>query len=355
MTATHDLLIQIQTILAPPPVQQQGFTTPLFISSDSEFNPGEVVRFYTSVEDVNLDNDLSADTVVALETAFAQNPQPAAIMVTCQPEGLTTYTATQALDRVRNAGYFVTAVAWQDHSTPADQLAFAQDCAAREVLYVFQSADAGWITPGLPTGFAGIDNIEYVAGVYATPAEPYFLDLAWLTKNMVYDPDRTSRNWAGQVRGLTPYSVTSTAYTNLIANQINFAAPFGPAPMYVAPGVSTTGRPVSELISVQWFKKRIRERWSALFLKYDAEGAKIPVDSDGQELLAAEARTQFALGVTAGHFTEGQLIITLPVITQQDRDAQRIPIEISLMTLTGAVRITSTITFSREPIVSTEA
>jgi hypothetical protein len=108
------------------------------------------------------------------------------------------------------------------------------------------------------------------------------------------------------------------------------------------------------MISLQWFKIRLLERWTRLFLRYDAEGSKIPVDTDGQEIVAAEARTQFSLGVSAGHFTADQLLITLPLITSADRDNQRIPIQIAVMTLTGAVEIAASATFSREPVVAIE-
>jgi len=352
MTATHDLLLNIQTILSPPPVQQQGLSTPLFISSDSDLSP-DPVRVYNSIQAVDNDADLSASAKAAALVAFSQQPQPASLWIAGLVDGVNPpYTLTQALDRVLDTGRDVIAVA-TDVRVTATIATFASACAAREVHYVFQTSDADWLTAGVPSAFSATAGLEYISGVYH-PTDAEFADVAWLTKNLVYDPDVTSRNWTGQVRGIAPYAVTDTQYTNLTDNNINFSAPFGPVETYIAPGVMLTGRPASEILSVQWYRRRLLSRWTRVFLQYDAAGLKIPVDVDGQEILAAEARAQFDQGVATGHFTDGQIIITLPAITSADRDAQRIPIQIALMTTTGAVRVASTVTFSRDPIVTIE-
>lgn len=350
MTATHDQLLDLQVFLAATPVQQAGLSTPLLIFNDATALGADIFRAYGSPSEAEDDADLSAVAKLAAAAAFAQNPQPAQIWIA---DVKATDTLTETLDKVLDEGLFVVAVTTPDLRVSGTQATFAASCAARQIHYTFQSSDAGWLTSGVPAAFSATASLEYVSGIYH-PTDAELDDVRWQVKNLVANPDRTSRNWTGVIAGSAPFSVSATQYNFLTENNINFAAPFGPATTYVAPGRMLNGRPASEIMTAQWFRKRLLERWTRVFLQYDAAAEKLPVDADGQGILEGEVNAQANIGISAGHFTPGQVLVTLPEVTSGDRDAQRIPIEVAIMTRTGAIKISSAVTLSRDPVITTE-
>jgi hypothetical protein len=349
MSLKHDneILGGIQFILDAPPVAGASFSSPLWISGEDALD-GDDYRIYTSSADADADVDLSASAKDAVRVAFSQ-PTPPPRVIVAAADGATTY--LQALDAVREDLY----VGWAaiDSRTLSDISTFGQGAATRKVGFVFQSGDGDFLTSDWPAAVSALESLEYNAVVFH-PEDGEKLDIATIARNISPNADNFSRNWTGRIAAVDPYDsgeVTAAEYVLALANNVNLLAEFGGRPNWLYPGKMSNGRPASEIFSSQWFQVRLFERLARLFDRYDALNLKLPVSREGQEAVAEEVRGQFDQGVSAGHFAAGQLVITLPEITDTDRDEQRIPIEVALTFETGAIKILGSVSLSRQPVI----
>lgn len=358
MTLKHDneILGGLQFFLDAPPTTGAGFGTPVLLSGESGLD-GDDFRVYTSVEQAAADEDAGDIDLFALDaitTAFSQPVPPPSVIVAHADGGggspdVADYLA--ALDAVRAVRFVGWCVA--DIRDAQDQIDVAAGCAARRVGFVIQSSASDLLGATLGMQWGALETLEYVMVNYH-PEDGEKLDMAVTARNIAPNADNFSRNWTGRIAAVDPYaagSVTETQYQNAIGNNVNLLGEFGGRPNWLYPGKMINGRPASEIVSAQWFEVRVKERIANLFDRLDARNLKLPVNSAGQAALRSEIETQFTLGVGAGHFEPGQLLITEPEITEADRDEQRIPIEVALQTQTGAIKILGSVFFSRQPVI----
>ena len=352
MSLKHDneILGGIQFILDAPPVSGASFSSPLWISGEDALD-GDPYRIYTTAEDADADGDLSASAKAAVAVCF-QQPVPPPRVIVAAADGATTY--VEALDAVREDLY----VGWAaiDSRTLTDINTFGAAAAARQVGFVFQSGEGDFLTAEWPATVSSLETLEYNAVVFH-PDDAAKLDIATIARNISPNADNFSRNWTGRIAGVAPYAsgeVSTAEYALALTNNVNLLAEFGGRPNWLYPGKMSNGRPASEIFSAQWFQVRLFERLARLFDRYDSLNLKLPVSREGQEAVAEEVRSQFDQGVSAGHFQDGQLLITLPEITETDRDEQRIPIEVALTYETGAIKVLGSVTLSRQPVIEDE-
>lgn len=353
MSVTHDNFIIDQTVvLAPAPTQIQGFY-PLLIDSATTFTDsgdglGNFVplRSYSSIEDVILDGELSAYAEAAVTAALSQSPAPAQVYVAGFDVADTYETA---FNRILTDTEFEPRFLCIDSTDPLDLIEAFQAASAAKCVLVAQLEAEQNITGSLEVA----ETSPYLMYTWHDDAlQP--AAFAYLAKFLAYDPDFTSRGGQTQVLGVDGYTraVTSNEYNLAQTNYLNLFLPFGPAPLFLSPGLMSDGRSISETLSTIWYEVRAKEDLIRFWLREDAAGRKIPVNRQGQRQIADIYRRRFDLGVNAGHFEVDQLVVNFPDITAADLDAARIPIEIAIQTTTGAVKILSTVEFSRVPVVS---
>ena len=145
------------------------------------------------------------------------------------------------------------------------------------------------------------------------------------------DPDVQSIPWDRPLKGVTAYTANLTAAQKGFAeaNNANLMLPYGGAAAFLDAGVNHEGRPVADVITAHWLKKRLAERLAALKVQESAAGRKISMpptptsSSPGQMQVMGVLTALFAQGVTAGHFVEGQTEVTPLPVTSSDITAGR--------------------------------
>lgn len=355
-TKLDPLIVQNEVRLAPTPQSQTGLSVPVLIDANSALD-GDLFRTYLTPEQVEVDlaaTELSAFAADALQTAFLRTPRPAAMIVASVetgPSDLDSY--VKVLDALGEQ-FFVTGFTI-DSRVNTDIADVALAASSRKKIFIAQSSDADLKTAGLPAALSTIEDIDWPAIIlHDEDTEP--ADFAMLARNLAVDPDTNSRNWTGRVPGIDAYAegfLPSEDIQVVVDNNVNVIAEFNQRPGWVFPGRALNGRPIAELLTALWFDVRWKERVSRKFDEYDKRDEKFPVSLAGQLVLQGEAEAIISTGVSAGHFASpDQVIIDLPAISQADRDAQRIPIDITIQTLTGAIKVASSVSFSREPLIA---
>jgi len=302
MTATHNDIIDVNILLEAAPVPQAGFGRVLFLATDLSLGGGDTFRVYESTKAVNNDTDLSAAQKKALNTALAQVPNPEAVVVAPHDEaGGATYSESLAAAEAGGAAFYGVTI----ESRVASDINEASEAVQTGGKYLFfaQSTAAadGNIYDALAT-FDGMNANERTVLLYHDD-NAEFLDVGYAASRLVFDPDAQSAAWQGRVRAVAPYaSFTDAQEAAAEADNVNLMLPLGPYPSYVSAGVNVAGRAIEELVTADWFKARLEERFIQLKVNYDDRGIKIPLSPTGQNIVRGELETQFQIGVTAGHF-----------------------------------------------------
>lgn len=313
-TQIHDdEIIDISITLEAAPQSAAGFGRVLFIGTDLTFTGGEDFKLYGSPSAVDNDTDLTSAQKKALKTALSQSPAPSDVMAAGADVTGSGETYPEALDRVIAAGGDFYGVCIEPR-TDAEIIAMSDHVQTLPAggaykIFMAQSDDATLLSSAGPldSTFSSMSSDERTGFVFHDD-DTEFLDVGYLQSRLVFDPDDQSAGWQGVVRGVDPYSgakPSGTEEDNAKSNNVNLMLPFGNATTYVSNGVTIQGRAISELVSADWFRARLRERLTALKLRKDGQGQKIPLSPEGQGILEGEIRAQFNLGITAGHFLGG--------------------------------------------------
>jgi hypothetical protein len=327
---THSPNISIDIVLDAAPVESAGFGTVLLAVPQAQNSlNSERVAEYASVDEATAANTagyISASTLAAITAAFSQTPRPESVKVgRVDLVGGETYASAIALIRAVDDDWYVYCVTTR---TAADQTAVITAIEAIDKVCVLQSGDATLLTGALPAALSGYASAKHTAIVYHDTAAEW-ADVAWAVSRSVWDPDVTSAAWTGEVAGVNAYAtaLTSAQRTNLQAIHVNVGLPYGSADFYVDAGKNGEGRPLYEIVTKHWFAARVREDVIEEKLNHDARGAKIPVTTTGQAKIKAIVDARLEQGVAAGHFVAGEIETTMPEITDDDRDNERIRIE----------------------------
>jgi len=175
-----------------------------------------------------------------------------------------------------------------------------------------------------------------------------------------YDPDSQSLPWNFPVPAIPkmafPAGTTiATAKNNLRDNNISVALPLGGTDVWLDPGNSQSGRPFYSIVSADWFEARMREAMADLKVRYGSLGLKLPLNSDGQQIVLAQIEAIYNRGVNAGHFVaraqaEAQgstVIIRAEPITSTDRANRRLRFTVQIPILLDGRLISISVTITQ--------
>jgi len=320
--------IRITITLAALPVQSAGFGTVMLLVDEAAGNSlnGNRTVTYTDATTAAADQVagyITAATLAAIQTAFAQSPAPQRIKVGRIDTGggedySTGYTAVKLADD----DFYGVCV---DKRAAANQLQTSGDVESEQRVLFIQSSDADWLTSGLPASYATLAGRERTAVVYHD-TDAQWADVAAACRWLAFDPDVISAVAEGSLKNVAAYAAAPTQAEKdfLDGNYANNGLPYGGELFYLDPGVNCAGRPLYEILSADWYATRLQERIATLRVSKSARGEKIPVDQEGQALVLAEMDGLFLIGEGAGHFAEDQTRSTAVTITQADRDAGRL-------------------------------
>lgn len=349
--------ITISIILAALAVQAAGFGTVMLLVDQAAGNPlpgGARTVTYTNATDAATDQiagDISASTLAAVQTAFAQNPAPAQFKVgRIDTVGAETYATGLVAVLAADDDFYGICI---DRRTAADQLLVTAAVEADSRVFILQSADADWKTTGLPAAYTTLAGKERTAVVYHDTSSEW-ADVAMAARWLAFDPDVISAVAEGGLKNVAALATAPTAAQKgfLDANFANHGLPYGGEVFYVDAGVNAAGRPLYEILTADWFEARLQERIAALRVAKSTRGEKIPVTTEGQALVLAEIDGLFQVGVTAGHFVAGQTASEGVAITAADRSAGRLRFTAEAQVAANARLFEFTINFSTSPISS---
>lgn len=350
--------IVISVFLQNPPGPTANFQTALFLVDEAAGTGnglnGDRYRSYSTVADLEADRALAYITAEVLQAGtdyFAQPGRKKTLLVgRVDTGGAETYPV--AYDAVIAAGANFYGVA-ADTRAAAVQVALYQAIEADKFrVYVFQSAEADWLTAGgFPAAFTLFNNVQRTAVLYHTTATEW-ADLAWLGRILEFDPDNQSAPWSTYLNNVLAYTSTpdATAKANAKLNNANLGLTLGAKTFWIDRGVTgegsgtTEGRPIDHIVSVDWFAKRLEEDLIARKIEKADLGEKIPINALGQKEVLGLIEKRMNQGIDAGHFqaqsptddtvrTEGEALD----ITAADIAAKRLRFRVQLVWTTGAI------------------
>ena len=318
--------ITVTTNLDPAPATQQGFDDILLLV-DLASNPlSDQVTTYTSYPEAvtaQAAGDISAGTLAILQVMFSQAPRISRIKVgTVDTAGGDGWDDGYAASVAADPDFYGVCMASR---TASEVVAVSAAIEAEGLRRLFaQSSDADWLTSGVPSAYSSIvDNERTAIFFHDTNGQP--LAEGYAAAYLVWNPDEQSATSALQVRGVTlpATAVTQAQAAFAVANNANLGGALGMATCFVEDGEAITGRRLYELTSADWLRVRIQEDLANLRVERSAYGLKIPVSTEGSELVLARIRRRGQQGIAAGHFDAFEARLT-DTISAADIAANRL-------------------------------
>jgi len=307
VTTTHDPNITVNVYLSASPVQRASFSIPMYIVplATNSLDGNRTVT-YANVTDAAADETsgfISSQTLAVITRAFTQNPKPASFKVGyIDLVGVETYSAALIAIIADDPDFYIPLSETRVAADIVD-ISAAVEAQAKKMLYISQSADADWITSGVPAGFSTIVTNERTGVLYHdTDANPNAE--GWASAVAVFDSDIQSAPWTRTVKSgdVLATQITEAERQIIFANFANVGLPYGASNYFVDSGQSITGRPIYEQVTADWFATRIAEDVAELVQATNDLGQKIPVSAAGQVRILAILKSRLAQGQQAGHF-----------------------------------------------------
>jgi hypothetical protein len=316
------LLINVSAVLEAIPPAAAGFGTTAFFTKDLTgfITATDRYRVYSTNTEAQADADLNAAAKAAAIIAFSQSPTPSSFMVVNVDAAAASEDYDDAFNdlmAVNPAGFYGVTI---ESRVDADILTMGAAIVGLNKLFCFQTDDASALlgaTAGFAAGHATLEDQENVIPIWHV-SDLEYADVGYLVARTVFDPDRKSAGWQGNLVGVAAYAdgtINSTQRAAALANGYNLILGFGSSNTYVSPGKNAAGRQINQIVSVHWFVTRLIEDLQGLKQVYDSLGDKIPLSPEGQAIVGSVMYKRFELGVGAGHFwpsNQGGLDLAFP-------------------------------------------
>ena len=201
-----------------------------------------------------------------------------------------------------------------DSRVLAIQAALSVTVQALPYFYFAQSADAAWITSGVPAGWAAYATEDNAGVIYHDTAAVY-ADMAWACKFLGADPEVKSGSAnvpllsvAALATGLT--DAERSFILSQGGNNASVALPWGGSTAFVFNGSTGTGRPIHEMLTLAWVSRSIEADVARASVNFGTRNEKWPVTQSGSNILAGLLEGIGTRGVSAGHFVSEQFEVT---------------------------------------------
>lgn len=348
-TQTHARNIVVNIVLSALATGQKGFGSTMLLVPTANTLNGEPITTLNSVDDgqaLLTATELTANTFKAVEAFFNQSPSGTSLKLAplTVPDAGNYATALARVRAIDDDFYGVS----MEPRTATEIMTVSSAVESLSKLFVFQSADADWLTSGLPAVFASVANRERTIGIYHDTADQ-FADVAYLSNRLAANPDLVSAPWDAPLNGVDSYSsvLTSTQVGHLVDNNINFGLPYAGEPFFVDPGKNTKGRPIHEVVTGDWFEARLLESVADAKVELSKAFQKWILDERGQNLLLSLAQRVAATGEAANHILPGSAVFDRPPISDADVAAETLKLTGTARYASNARKFNITINFSR--------
>ncbi len=341
--ATHNSTLNISVTLIAPGGSQAGFGGVCLVVDSQSFGGsplgGDDVAAYstsTAVDTAAAAGEISEAVATTLKAGLATGINTVYV---ADYDG-TSEDPGDAIERARASALddsIYVYVPFETGSTTdadadgtADILTGITALSGADKLYLYQQSDT-------TTAVAAHVGIENVGWLYhdATPSSSVAHQMFVQACNRArFNPDTQAAGWKSPIPGgvalTSDISQATNATVQGAASFGNTSLPFFGEPTYFYPGQNSEGTSIKQVVSKHWFKARLTERIANLIIRYDNSGRIIPLDATGQDIIDGEIRAQYALGVEAGAFQAGQLLVTFPTISAADLAANRLRVTVSI-------------------------
>lgn len=350
--------IVINISLDPAPQAGAAFFFPLLIADEANGTTlgGDRVRSYADSLSVDTDEDagfLSAAVAQAARDALSQIPRPPLIKIGRRDSvGGESYSDAFTAIRLVDDQFYTTSIESRADADILD-IAAAVEPTKRKIAVV-QTDDTAFKTTGFPAGLVAIDgNERTVIAWHETDTE--WMDFAWSSNRLAFDPNAASVSWDAGVQSVLGYptNLTQAEKDFLDENHANNGLALDGFNFFVDPGHNANGRPIYEIVTLDWFEATLQSRVATMKARRSARGQKVPVDGTGQGLLLAlvNGTIDQGEGTDGAHFAPGaRRVVEAAAITQEDLDLQR-------LRFTGQVQLSASarlfrfdLNFTRQPV-----
>jgi len=346
---SHERNISVVITLASAPATVKGFGNVLGLFDGISLD-GDRVRTYSSLSAVEADEGagfLNAAALAAATVMFSQIPAPKKIKIgKVDTGGGESYSDALALVEAADDDFYGVFI---DDRTLVVIEPFATTVQAKRYIFAFQSADAGWLTTGTPSAILQGDERSF--GIYHD-TDTEWADAAALANRLAFDPDTRSAPWDCPLKAVAAYAtaISETQLGFLEANRMNVGLPYAGETFFIDAGVNQNNRPLYEIVTMDWFFFRLRERVAKAKVDASAKGTKIPVTAVGQSLILAIANGLLSQGVKADHFAPDNVEAVAEEITSADLAAQKIRISGRAQIAVSARLFDFTFDFGTDPL-----
>ncbi len=355
--ATHNDLVTAPITYSSPTSGARGFSTVMFISSDSTLGGTDRVRSYATAAEVSAAltaTTLSASAAAAGLIAFGQPNPPDRFLVGRKASG-ETWAEAYALCVVDTLGVEAFGICIQSR-TDADILAIGAAVEAEGLrLFAAQANNTDLLSGAIASSTLAAMAAYKLTALYYHTTDTQWLDVAHMVDRLSWDPDETSAGWNSAILGVSAYTGTAITQTQKVqarTNNVNLMLPFGTTTdLYVDPGHVLAGLQISEVVTGMWASTRIREAVADLIVAYAARGQKLPVTAVGQAVGNAAVFAILLRGVTAGHFVEDQIAVNDVAINAADLTAARMRYTIVAQNVTSARSLAFPFTLSTAAVL----
>jgi hypothetical protein len=254
-------------------------------------------------------SEIDQNTYDAIVFAFSQPDRPSTFyvvrqVVTTDDESVDdALSAAAALGLQAGFSYLFLLI---DDRNAADHVALSTYAQARRAIAVCQSSDGGWITAGVPTGYASIVGNNQTIVLYEdTDAVQY--EAGWAARQAAANPDERRPSGRCRIAGMAEYGTLlgGDDRTNLKANRCNYHAPEVPngANRAVWPATMLDGTQFGLVYTKLYLELRIIQGVGQLLAQKLAANEDIPANATGASMALGAVRRRMDVARSAGHIT----------------------------------------------------
>lgn len=355
--ATHDADIQIDVTLGAPPSSSPGYRLLILVPLATNSLDGDEFRAYATAAQATADataSEIATSTRDRIIVALAQRPAPDLVYVaSVDLAGGSPETYPQALARMEESlgdNFFGVCIESRDAAVIAAVGAAVETADSRIFAFVTDTAD--FLAGNLPAALSSIDGADRSFAVYHDAATAY-PDVAFFARVLATDPQVLSARGPGQLRSVAALDTAITEAQRLLLTTLaSVGLPYGPLANWLSPGISLSGRPVHELITLEWTRREMKRR--IINQSITRAPAKWPVSGVGVALLQTVLGTVAEDGIAAGHFAPGQVEYTVSPPSDEDRNLGRLRGTFNAQVLPHAIKFVVGGLLDRNPIIVEE-
>lgn len=301
-------IIDIQISRQTKGVSQVGFGTPMILGASNKMG-SDLIRTYQDMTGVASDFAVTDPEYLAALAVFSQQQFPPKIKIGYKASATAMATGLGSIRAIDDDWYCLLLCSRVDQDI-LDASAYIE---AQEKIFIACNNDSGVIASGSSDIASELKTLNLSRTSFMfneTPAT--HPEAGWAGLVLPFNPG--SETWKFKtIQGSAADYLTATQSGFAKGKNANTYETYAGVPI-TGEGVMADGEFIDVIRFVDWLKSRMQER---IFSKL-ANAAKIPYTDAGAAIIENEIRAQLQAGVRVGGIPEGQYVITVPKVADQN-------------------------------------